>query len=173
VASSTDAITWDVQTSGSTSTISSLTYGGSLYVAAAGSGILTSTNAVTWTLRTSNSPTAINAVTFGNNLYVYGAQGRAIGRSTDAINWDLAEPINTFQQAFVAGTTGTTLAFLGLGYGNSRFMAVGNAGGISTAPDDYSYNTSTQFQLPTDLQEGIVQEQPYNFVKSLYIRALN
>jgi hypothetical protein len=63
-------------TSGTTTTIRSITYNNGLYVYGGFGGVLaTSTDAITWTVGTSGTTSTIYSIIYGNGLYVYGGQG--------------------------------------------------------------------------------------------------
>ena len=103
---STDAISWELRTSGfGTSSISDLIYNGTnLYVIGGRGGTLAaSTDSISWSMRTTgiNQTTTmygneITSVTYGNNIYVISTKGfivssinGAVYTSTDSISWIL------------------------------------------------------------------------------------
>jgi len=155
---STDAITWTARTSGTTSSINALTYGNGLYVYGGVGGVLrTSTDAITWTARTSGTTSAISALIYDSGVYVAstGAAGSAssgsILTSTNGINWAIrpnptVSPINA------------------LTYGVNQYMYGGGNGTVGTAPQ-YTYNTATEFVLPTQTA-AIDAEQTRLYIKA-------
>ena len=102
-------LAWETRTSNfGNSTITSIAYGNSLWVAAGtGGNIRTSTDAISWVTRTSNfGASSINAVAYGNNLWVAGGAAGQIRTSTDAITW--ATQTSNFGVAFVNAALQTT-----------------------------------------------------------------
>lgn len=129
VASSTDAVTWTSQTSGTASNIFTMTFGNSLYVYAGAGGVLrSSTDAVTWTSRTSGTSSSILASTYGT-VYVYGGNGGVLASSTDAITWN-------------SRTSNTTSSILALTYG-TVYVYGGNTGALASSTDAITWNLRT------------------------------
>ena len=88
IRTSTDAINWVTRTSQfGTTTIRSVAYGNSLWVAGGDSGTLrTSTDAITWVTQTSQFGTSgILSVAYGNGLWVAGG-GSGTLRTLDSTN---------------------------------------------------------------------------------------
>jgi hypothetical protein len=78
----------DTRTSGTTETLTGVTYGNGIFVAVGGSGtILTSTDGITWTIRTSGIGETLRAVTYGNGTFVAVGSYAVILSSTDGITW--------------------------------------------------------------------------------------
>jgi hypothetical protein len=75
---SPDGITWTSRTSAADNSWNSVTYGGSTFVAVAGTGsgsrVMTSPDGINWTVRTSAADNTWNSVAFANNLFVAVAQ---------------------------------------------------------------------------------------------------
>lgn len=198
VATSPDTLVWTPQTSGTTSNVNALRYGTVFVYATAGGGLSTSTDGVTWTARTSGTTSDINALTYGA-LYVYAGAGGVLASSTDAITWTTrtsgtTSALNTLRYAndfyIAAGAGGVTLQSNGAVTWYSRvsattstinasstgagvFVETGFGGAVQTALNDYPYDRTTQFQLPTDNALLITTEAATNFFRSLYIKALN
>ena len=198
IATSADTMAWTGQTSGTTSNVNALRYGTVFVYGTVGGGLSTSTDGVTWTARTSGTTSDINALTYGA-LYVYAGVGGVLASSTDAITWTTrtsgtTSNLNTLRYAndfyIAAGVGGVTIQSNGAVTWYSRvsattstifasstgagvFVEAGNAGAIQTALNEYPYNRSTQFQLPTDNAFLITTEAATNFFRSLYIKALN
>ena len=69
-------------------------------------------------------------------------------------------------------TTGAFANQTVIGQGGSLFFASAALGVLEISSTTYSYNSATQFQVPTDAQLGITTETLNNFKRSLYIKAL-
>lgn len=159
IASSTDATTWTIRTSFTTSNIVALAYG-TIFVAAGSTYVATSTDGTTWVPQTvGGSQNTWNALTYSSGIYVLGGSSGVIYTSTNALNWTQT-------------SSSTTNAIQALAAGQD-FIAGGAAGTIVAASATYSYNTSTQFQVPTDAGAAITYESTANYQRSLYIRALS
>ena len=198
LASSTDGFTWTSRTSGSTAPINGLGYGAGVYVLAANGGYLaSSTDAITWTSRTSFSTQTLSTVTFGTLFVVGGAQGLLI-TSTDGTTWT-EEPIlnvsqgvlasaynsgvyvvaggggtiytSTDANTWVSRTSNTSSSIQSMVSAGGFFAGTGVGGIVLNSYNAYPYDTSTQFQLPTDAGLGITLEPTSNFNRSLYIKA--
>ena len=83
---------WTQQNSTTTTQINSLHYGNGLYVAYAGSDVLTSTDAVTWNYRRTPSGSILQAGTYGNGTHFVGGNAGAMVTSTDALTWYSINP---------------------------------------------------------------------------------
>lgn len=91
---STNATTWTTRTSNSPNNINDFAYSGSLYVYAAGIGLMgTSTDGITWTARQTPTSSSVLSVTFGNSLWVAVNSANNLMTSTDAITWTAQIPI--------------------------------------------------------------------------------
>lgn len=198
IATSPDTTTWTPQTSGTTSNVNALRYGTVFVYGTVGGGLSTSTDGITWTARTSGTTSDINALTYGA-LYVYAGVGGALASSTDAITWNArtsgtTSNLNTLRYSndfYIAGGNGgvtiqsngavtwysrvsaTTSSIFASSTGAGVFVEAGAGGAVQTSLNDYPYNRSTQFQLPTDNALLITTEAATNFFRSLYIKALN
>jgi hypothetical protein len=108
---------WTTRDSGTTSTLNSVVFGGTTYVAGGAAGALsTSTDGITWTTRTSGfGSTNINVVAFGASVFVAAGDSGTLRSSTDGITWT-ARTTNF-------GTTNIT----GLLFGNAQYVATGTA----------------------------------------------
>lgn len=177
---STDLVTW--APSSNLSVFASITgggggvsfdYGAGVYVVGGANGrICTSTDLATWTERSSFTEGVIGQLIFENSKFMAGSDinGKvyapsnysSLGSSTDGITWTSMQ---------------TTLSVCGLAYGN-EFVAIGNgnssglgANGIAyKANATYSYDTSTQFTLPTDAKVAITSNTQNGFLRKLYIK---
>jgi hypothetical protein len=89
IISSTDSATWDVQLSGSLSTLNCVRFLNGEFVSVGANGtILNSTNGVDWSAQSSPVATTLNGVAFGNGRFVAcGADGSVL-QSTNAIDWE-------------------------------------------------------------------------------------
>jgi hypothetical protein len=149
---STDAITWTARTSGTTSTIRALTYGDGTFVYAGDGGVLrTSTDAITWTSRTSGTASIIISLNYGNGIFFYAGNGGVLATSTNAITW-------------TARTSGTTSIIRALTYGVGTFVYAGG-GGVAGAAFQ-SYNTFSEFKLPTATLTSVIDSENNLFIKA-------
>ena len=131
VYTSTNAKTWTIRTSGTTSTINAVTYGNSLFAyGTANGGISTSTDGASWTARTSGTTSTILSLTYGNSRFVYGGFGGVLRTSTDGISWN-------------AVTSGTTSTIYSLTYGNGLFVYGGDGGVLASSTDALTWTART------------------------------
>lgn len=136
---STDGITWTSRTSGTASSLRTITYGGGIFVYGGFGGVLaTSTDGVTWTARTSGTTSTIFTVVYENSLYVYGTGSGGLATSTDAITW-------------TARTSGTATNIVTITYNNSLYLYGGGAGALATSTDAITW---TARSVPTT---GVIQ----------------
>jgi hypothetical protein len=171
LATSTDAITWTSRSSLISATISAVWYGNSLYHAVSVSqNIATSTDAITWKIPRQDpnnfawenvlpQSTVLNI----NGVYLATNQNLTkIYTSTDALNFkyqSFERTTSVFNQNI------STFAWDGA----NKIVAVGPVGG-NFYGSVYSYNTATQFKLPT--QYFYNQDTTDNVISNLYIKAL-
>lgn len=160
--SSSDGLVWNLLPGSPTiSVISSITYQNNKFVMAYGSSVdqflATSTDAQVFTEIDTTTAT-INSGVYGNGTYMVVGNSGSVYTSTDGTSWN-------------ATPSGTATNLQGVSYGASCFVAVGI--GIWRSSDTYSYNTGTQFQLPTDaaVNGELTTEYTSNFKRSLYIKA--
>lgn len=154
---STDGITWTARTSGTTSIISAVNYNGSSYAYSLGSvnttSVGTSTDGLTWSCVAS---TGLTVSTTGVSLYqLTGTQGAFFGiggstglvYSTDGVDWKTAPqittPSGTASVSYVA--IANNLLYANVGFSSPLYS-------YKTSP--YTYNTATEFKLPTVLPLG-------------------
>lgn len=131
VYTTTDGITWTSRTSGTASSLRTITYGGGIFVYGGFGGVLaTSTDGVTWTARTSGTTSTIFTVVYENSLYVYGTVGGGLSTSTDAITW-------------TARTSGTASTIITVTYNNSLYLYGGGAGAYATSTDAITWTPRT------------------------------
>jgi len=120
---STNAIEWTTESSGTTSIIYSVTYGANTYVySGAGGLIATSTDGISWTQRNTPTTQAINKVRYANNIFLYVGNAGVLATSSDAITWDTK-------------ITSTTSVLNDVVYANSTYIAVGVGGVMLTSTD--------------------------------------
>lgn len=131
IATSTDGLTWALQTSNLPGTGAGVVYGNSLYVVVGTlGGISTSTDATTWTARTSGVTTTLNWVAYGAGTYVAVGNSGVVLTSPDGVTW-------TPQTSGVA----TTLSYIT--YAAGLFVVVGASGVILTSPDGVTWTPQT------------------------------
>lgn len=130
ICTSTNGITWTAQVSGTTTGITSVTYGNGLYLAAqiVGTTMLSSTDAVTWTTRTpSIGGNPANQVCFGAGVYVItGFAGNKY--STDLVTWTSITPGSNIGSMVYNGTI---------------FVGGAASGGIRTSTDGITWAGQT------------------------------
>ena len=138
ILTSSDGVTWTMQTIGVSTDLSSVTYSESLglFVAVGYSGaIITSSDGVTWTSQTSGVSTALYGVTYSESLGLFvalvGSSG-AILTSPDGVTW-------------TSRTSGVSTALSSVTYSESLglFIAVGDSGTIITSSDGVTWTSQT------------------------------
>ncbi len=159
---------WDVRSSGTTSDLYNIAYGGGKFVAVGGNGsIATSADGAAWTSQSLNGGVALCGVTYGNGTFVASGHAGTIVTSPDGSAWTsrttptsailycAAYGNSTFVAVGVGGTiisssdgvtwtqqaSGTTKDLYGIVYGNSRFVVVGAAGVLLTSPDGTTWTS--------------------------------
>jgi hypothetical protein len=148
IATSTDLVSWSVQTVGSAS-YRSVKYINSVFVATGLAGaIATSGDGLSWTVRTSGVSDNLFDSTYGEGLYlVVGNSGRIL-TSTNLTTW-------------TPRTSGTTLGFRGVTYSTSGFMSVGS-GGVSRISGNGVAWTATPTGVSTELTKVIFDPDRQN-----------
>jgi hypothetical protein len=117
IQTSTDGITWTTRTSNSPNNIYDFAYSGSLYVYAAGIGLMgTSTDGITWTARQTPTSSFNYSVTYGNSLWVAINSAGNFMTSNDAITWTVQTPL----------AVNPPTAIRAVNFANGLFIAVGN-----------------------------------------------
>ena len=135
---STDAATWTVQTSPTSSILYGLaTNGSNYYVGVGASGtVIYSSGGKSWTSGTSGVTTDLMAVGYGNSLYVAVGKGGVVLTSSNGSAWTIQ-------------TSNTTSDLLGVTYGTDsststgRYVAVGASGTIITSTDGSTWTVET------------------------------
>lgn len=121
---------WTTRTSGTTSTINALIYGGGKYVYAGDGGVLaTSTDGITWAAQSSGTIAKINKLTYANGLYILAGPGGLLNTSTDAVTWTVR-------------TSGTTSEINALAYGASIYV-YGGANTLGTSTNGITWTSRT------------------------------
>jgi hypothetical protein len=142
LSSSDNGATWDNMTSGVSTNLASVTYGGGTFVVGGTSGvILTSTNASTWSSETSggNSWSAasdgvsdnLSGTAYGNDMHVIsGVSGTILTSSDNGSSW-------------TTQTTGTSEVIWEVIYDNNIFVSVSDNGSIYTSGDGTTWTPRT------------------------------
>jgi hypothetical protein len=131
ILTSSDGVNWTVQASLANDALTSVTYGGGLFVAVGWDGaILTSPDGVNWTQQTSGTNSALYGVTYEDGLFVAVGERGTILTSLNGVRW-------------TARTSGTDNWLYGVTYGDDLFVAVGERGTILTSPDGVTWTRRT------------------------------
>ncbi len=180
---SSDGITWDNRTSGTTYDLRAVAYDGSSTLVAVGySGtILTSSDGTTWTAQTSGISTDINNVAYLGSTFAAVGDSGVLLTSSDGITWTnktsscgmtenqwgivLSETIrvsvgesSSIYSSTDSGSNCTkrntgSIEFNEIFYGNSTFVVVGASGNILTSSDGINW-TSRWFDTTYDFYGG-------------------
>ena len=154
IMTSTDGITWTLQTNPTITSLRGIAYGGGLFVAVGYNGssstsnVLTSPDGVTWTARTSTEPFLWFAVTYGGGKFVAAAalSGGASGTtatmySSDGITWSNS---GTFSAAMASISS--------IAYGGGVYVATayaaGGASSIEYSTDGAAWTAATTPSSP-------------------------
>lgn len=148
ILSGTDGITWTARTSGTTSNLNGVTYGG-IYVAVGDGGtILTSADGATWTAKTSGTSNILRQVSSIGNTYVAVGDSGTISTSIDGgVTWNAQTQTGAPNLVGVAANSQfATLDSTGLAFTstaittNSRFVAVDSSGNAYTSTDGIAWS---------------------------------
>jgi hypothetical protein len=117
--SSPNGVAWQLEDSGTTNTLSAVTFANGLFIAAGDQGtVLTSNDGQSWIDRTSAATAQdLYGVGFGGGVYVAVGDKGAIITSPDGMIW-------------TSRNSGISSQLLAVAYGNGQFIAVGPAGMI-------------------------------------------
>jgi hypothetical protein len=129
---SPDAINWATVTTGVTTDLNAVAFGGGNFVAVgAGGVIVNSADASTWTTQTSGTTNDLYGVALGSaGLVAVGANGTVL-RSTDGgNNWSVQ-------------TSGTANHLYGVTFANLQYVAVGAQGTVLTSADGGIWTVAT------------------------------
>ena len=129
---------WTSRTSAADNFWNSVTYGNSIFVAVAYSGIgnrvMTSPNGMTWTSRTSAADNQWLSVTYGNNLFVAVSNtgtGNRVMTSPNGMTW-------------TSRTSAADNHWMSVTFGNNLFVAVSQSGTgnrVMTSPDGMTWTS--------------------------------
>ena len=133
ILTSSDAITWTSRASGTTNNLTNVHYNSGFVVTGASGTLLTSSDGITWTDRTSSCGMTENLWGISSNSTV----GVAVG-DNGSIYTSTDDGVNCTKR-----TSGTTVEFNGLLYGNSTFVAVGDNGTILTSDNGTTWTSRT------------------------------
>lgn len=155
---STDAITWTAVTGVSTTQIRGLTYGNNLWVCGDNNGVIsTSTDATTWSAISYTTRSIITSIVYAKNIYHFSVQGNSYVTSTDLVTF-VERPT-----AFTATIYSPYLQYI-------QPVDYLTVGGIrSTGWDEanfYSYDSTTEFALPSSAEESIVGSGKLVYIKT-------
>lgn len=127
---------WEVTGSGTVSSLASVTWLGTQFVAVGATGtILTSPDGLAWTPRTSGTTSRLNGLAWsGRRMVAVGTAGIVV-TSSNGINWKLE-------------SSGTTKSLFAVAWSGSLFVAVGADGCILTSPDGTSWKP--KYYSPTN-----------------------
>ena len=151
ILTTTDGTTWTSRTSGTSNDLNNVHYSSGLsgFVAVGDSGtLLTSSDGITWTDKTSSCGMTENLWSVSSNSTVAVAVGDNGSIYTSADSGD-----NCTKR-----TSGTTVEFNELLFGNSTFFALGNLGTILTSDNGTSWNSRTS-GTTNHLYGGIYSEK--------------
>lgn len=142
-ATSTDAVTWTSVTTGTSSSIVSITYGNSKFVAAGVNGVLLSTtDGTVWQAITSTTDDILQVKYDGIKFkYITGTGG--IGTSTDGTVWNYVTKVTGAGGSFTTANIDGPLYIAS--YNTSLFLS-NNTGQKEYSP---SYDVNTSFLIPT------------------------
>jgi uncharacterized delta-60 repeat protein len=144
------------------STLTSVAYGASRFVAVGTGGLVTYSidNGQSWTMGTSGTTQTLQHVSFGNGVFVAVGNAGTILTSTDGQTW-------------AAKTSGTTQALFGINYlaPSSTWVAVGAAGTVVTSPDSLTWTAAIAPGITTSLNTVGVSGS-YTFVVGAFGRIL-
>jgi photosystem II stability/assembly factor-like uncharacterized protein len=134
ILTTTDGTTWTSRTSGTSNDINNVHYNSAGFVAVGDSGtLLTSSDGITWTDRTSSCGMTENIwdVSSSSSIAVAIGDNGSIYTSTD-------DGVNCTKR-----TSGTTVEFNELIYGDSTFVAVGDNGTVLTSDNGTTWTSRT------------------------------
>ena len=134
---SSDLVTWTRRQSGTTTVLSEIAYANGTWVVVSDfettpAVILTSPDTITWTPRVTNvgDATSFQALATDGNVMVAVGVGGIIARTTDGVNWTLANNASTAQLNDVT-------------YAGGRFLATGVSGVLRTSVDGATWGGTT------------------------------
>lgn len=143
ISTSSDGVSWQAKTSGTTESLKRIEFLNSTFIAIGDFGtILTSTDANNWTVRNSGTTKDLYGISYGAGKFV--AVGNAIiVTSVNGSNWATNAVPNTDFLRDVA-------------FGNGKFVATGNLGVIKTSTDGLSW--SAQISNTTNALNSVIYQ---------------
>ena len=153
ILTSSDGVTWTSRTSGTTKTLTTVSFTNSIFTTVGESGtILTSSDGSTWISKTSGTSNWLIGATYGNGVYVVTGRNGTILTSSDGVTW-------------TSTTSGTTVNLSEVIYANNLFVALGDSGTILTSSDGVTW-TSTTSGTTQNLSEIIYANNNFVIVGS-------
>lgn len=127
-----DAINWTPVTTGVTTDLNAVAYGGGKFVAVGtGGAMVTSLDATTWTTGTSGTANDLYAIALGNGgLVAVGASGTILRSGDGGSTWTIQ-------------SSGTTNHLYGVNWVNLQYVAVGANGTVLTSADGAAWTVGT------------------------------
>ena len=126
ILASSDGITWEQRTSGTTNNLNGVIWNGTMFVAVGALGtILSSTDGITWITQTSNTTDTLNGISWNGNGFIAVGGNSLSGTafvSVDGFTWSARK---TLLNKMLRGIT----------WSGSQFVVVGEAGTLHTTPD--------------------------------------
>ncbi len=117
VLTSPDGIHWTRRTIATSAFLNGVAYGSGTFIAVGTDGaLLTSADGLTWSPQTSGTSNYLEGIAYGAGAFVAVGWDDTVLRSADGIHWTEERP----------GTTASSHDWLGVGYGNGQFVAVGD-----------------------------------------------
>ncbi|MBP8296276.1 MAG: hypothetical protein KAX84_09240 [Burkholderiales bacterium] len=149
---SPDAITWTTVSSGVTTELNGVAYGGGKFAAVgAGGVVVNSSDAITWTTIASGTTNDLNAIAAGNSgLVAVGANGTIIRSPDGGTTW-------------ATQTSGTTNHLYGVSFVNFQYIAVGAGGTLLTSADGAAWTVVTTPTVET------LKSVAYSAINLLYV----
>ena len=143
VYTSSDGITWENRSSGTTKWLNGVHYANGLFVAVGEEGtIRTSSDAIAWTSRDVSVSVGFKDITYGNQQFI--AVGAYSGssyfyKSSDGITW-----ASTSSAAETKTWGNNVVSYLyrsGISYSEGRFLLTANIGTLKTSTDGSSWSS--------------------------------
>lgn len=127
ICTSSDGISWQLQTSSTDKTLNGITYGNNLFVAVGGTGtILTSSDGHHWVSQAPLSSETLNGAAFGNGIYTAVGNNGTILTSSNGLSWG-QQPSGTTNR--LSSVTFGTPGFVAVGQGGTLLKGEGNGTG--------------------------------------------
>jgi hypothetical protein len=143
VYTSSDGITWENRSSGTTQTLNGVQYANGLFVAVGEQGtIRTSSDGITWTSRDASVSVGFKDITYGNQQFIaIGAYSGSnyLYKSSDGINWTYTS--STVETKTWGNNVVSYLYRSGISYSEGRFLLTANIGTLKTSTDGSSWSS--------------------------------